>query len=631
MTLYNKLVKHNLLKLLNEFEVEQASVTEITSENFDDVFDKWREIVPSGFATQAYVQAFFHDLANKGCVEKDRLVLTTHDTEITTDCKLHQNFWLKYKRPVDLSPITSQKDRLVDLWSRRTDGEFFTPSFYATLGHDYLKRFLGDNLYSYSWWDMCCGTGNLTKDCPEEMFSNLYMSTLNEEDVNILNHTKFKRANVFCQDFLNTDDEYDFLQTSKNWVFILNPPYSASPTVRDEHKKGVSDTKIGLRMKNDSMNKAASNLTTQFLWKILQLSKQYNINITVGMFTQISFAMNPSYSHFYNEWKKCFGFVNGFCFHCSEFEGTTGEWPVVFSVWSTQTDAQSVVVDIFENQKKVGVKEFSTPNNPLSKWIVRPKNIIESVPFTSAITVATPDKTINLTKLPQNALGFAVFAANDVMHSKQAYLLSAPYANGSGWGVTQENMEQSLVALGLRAIIKGTWLNDRDQFSVPDDNDLYKQFKNDMIVWLLFSNFNHTSSVSVVYDNKFVDIQNHFYWKDGIIADWLINNNIGIEAQQVVNHCNNLYNMLQPYKNNADSKYQLSRADAGWYQWRKALCGQNAPNQIIADMYSEYKKIHKTLTQALMPMVYELHVLPKEEYFSKMKNSKQNRLHTIRN
>jgi len=630
--MYKQGMADNLLKALNEFAPwQKQSLIEVSPDNFDSIFELWRQIVPIGYSTQAYVQSFFEDLAAHGLTDNNLISFQTSDETISVNENKHIEFWSKYTRPHNLSSITSQKDRLVDLWTRRTEGEFFTPAFYAQLGHNYLHQLLQDELYQHSWWDMCCGTGNLTKDCPMDMYPQLYMSTLNEEDINILRDTKFQNCNIFAQDFLNSSDDYDFLNTSKNWVFILNPPYSASPTVRDEHKKGVSDTDIGLRMKQDSMNKAASNLTTQFLWKILQISYKYDINITVGMFTQISYAMSPSYTKFYQKWIEKFNFINGFCFHCSEFEGTTGEWPVVFSTWSTKGTKKIISVDIYENQKNVGIKEFSTPLESLSKWVVRPKNLMDSAPLTSAITVATPEKTINLTKLPENALGFAVFAANDVMHSKQAYLLSAPYANGSGWGVTKDNLEQSLVALGLRAIIKGTWLNDRDQFSVPNTtHDLYERFKNDMMVWMLFSNFNHSASIVATYNNAEFDIKNHFYWRDGLISEWLDGKSFSTEAQSVIQHCNNLYDILHEYQNLADAKYQLDRPDAGWYQWRKALCGQNAPNKMITVMYTEYKRKHKSLTNILVPMVYELDVLPKEVYFAKMKNSKQVRLHTRR-
>lgn len=614
----------NLLKILEESEfvykkdqVQKTSnnLTPINLHNFERVFEEWKQLAAPGHDTQTYVSTFFADLSEGS----------------PTSPSVHNraDFWHGYEKVKDILSLVKHKDRLVELWSRRTEGEFFTPMFYASLGHEYLST-ADPNIYESHWWDMCCGTGNLTKPCPEHTLNNLYLSTLNQEDADILAKNHPSNTTIFAQDFLNTGFDYDFLKLSKNWVFILNPPYSASPTMRDEHKHGVASTLIGDMMRDKQLNKASSNLTTQFLWKILQIANQYEINITVGMFTQISFVMSPSYAKFYQEWLKTFGFVNGFCFHCSEFEGTTGEWPVVFSVWSTKVQNNRVFVDIYENRKIVGEKEFSTPEDTLSKWIDRPKNTKPSVPFTSAITVADPSKTINLTKLPESALGFAVFAANDVMHSKQSYILSAPYANGSGWGITAENFEDSMVAVGSRAIIKGTWLNDRDQFGVPDMSSAeYELFRNDMIVWLLFGNFNHSASLLVEYGGENVDIVNHMFWKPGRFAgDWLQDKEFSQSAVDLMTFCNVLYDELQQYKSKAESKYQLDRWDAGWYQWRKALCGQNAPNKTIADMYTQYKKKHKLLTSVLIPQIYSLGILPQEIYFDKMKNSKQVRLHS---
>jgi len=624
----------NLLKVLTDSsDWDNNGPALIDEDNFDLVFEQWKNMVPTGHNTQTCVQAFFEDLGCNGVTQGCFICLATADDTILVPSPEHANFWSKHTRPKNLKALSAQKDRLVDLWSRRTEGEFFTPDFYAKLGHKYIHEHLKDKTYQTHWWDMCCGTGNLTKPCPEEMKGRLFLSTLNQEDIDILLDESAEPSQVFSQDFLNTDDNYAFLENVKEWVFILNPPYSASPTVRDEHKKGVGETLVGARMKEHAMNKAASNLTTQFLWKIAQIAKKYKLNITVGMFTQISFVMNPSYAQFYKDWLDVFGFVNGFCFHCSEFEGTTGEWPVVFSTWSTDCQGSSnVTVDIYEQRKLVGTKSFAPARQPLSKWVDRPKNTQDAPPFTSAMTVASLDKTINLCKLPDNALGFAVFAANDVMHSKQAYLLSSPYANGSGWGVLESNFEQSMVALGLRAIIKGTWLNDRDQFNVPDTtSEHYESFKNDLIMWLLFSNFNHSASLECKFMDTHYDIQNHFFWKEGRFAgDWLKGRSFGDEAVAILQHCNKLYDMLQQYSVTASPDYQLSRWDAGWYQWRKALCGKNSPNKVIVEMYSQYKKKHKALTDALVPKVYELGVLPREMYFDKMKNSKQVRLHKLK-
>jgi len=622
-----------MLKVLNDFTAEeQARKTEITASNFDTVFLHWRRMIPGHINTQTCAQAFFEDLQNKGVLHDSHAIIDLPNTSISILKTDYLNFWTKHERPTNIGLIAAKKDRVIDLWSRRTDGEFFTPEFYASLGHQYIANNVRDNPYKdYAWWDMCCGTGNLTRDCPESMYERLYLSTLNQEDIDIVIDTSYAGAVVFQHDFLNTDNTYEFLSKHKNWIFMLNPPYSASPTMRDEHKSGVSDTLVGEHMKNAQMNKAASNLTTQFLWKITKLIQKYDINVSICMYTQASFIMNPSYQAFYKEWCKVFNFVSGFCFHCSEFEGTTGEWPVLFSIWNNFGEAKPVVVDIFESRNVVGIKEFKSAEKPMNKWVRRPKNIVESVPFTSAITVATPDKTINLTKLPENALGFAVYAANDVMHSKQAYILSAPYANGSGWGITEDNFEQSLVAVASRAIIKGTWLNDKDQFCEPNIQHLeYEKFKNDIIIWLLFGNFNHSAGLDVMYDGKSHNIVNHFSWRSpSFTQQWMQSHSFGQEAQDLIDYCNTLVAVLEQYKDGASPQYQLHRPDAGWYQWRKALCGANSPNKTIEDMYKQYKKVHKQLTIALIPQIYALGILPQNNVVLQAKNSKQNRLHKM--
>jgi len=605
-------------KALKKFD--RATRTLITERNLQYVCEDWKGQFAVNVDSQQAAKAFLEDLESG--VAKD------------VPLEEHKKFWLKYTKPEDLTTLLALKDRLVDIGDRRYDGEFFTPLSYAKQAHDYLQEAFGE-IYERHWWDMCCGTGNLTHHCPSEMHERLYLSTLNQEDVDIIvRSARFPNANVFALDFLNAEDYVIHLGNHK-WLFILNPPYSAAPTVRDEHKEGVSDTRIGNEMRALKLGKAAQNLTAQFLYRIASIVKEHNTDVIIGMFTQPSFVTNPGFKPLYQQWRNVFGFKGGFCFHCSEFEGTTGEWPVLFTMWESQPNGKPVEVDVFEQRMLVGKKVFGGTENPMNKWVERPKNIIEYPPFTSAITVATQDKTINLTKLPEKAYGFAVYAGNDVMHSKQAFILSAPYANGSGWGITIDNFEESLVCVGSRAIIKGTWLNDRDQFSAPNtSHEKYFEFQDNLIAWLLFSNFNHSSSIECSFEGIDYDIKNHFFWRQGTVtSDWLFATKgvLWEESIAVIDYCDKLYDECQNlrHEGKADPKYQVHRADAGWYQIRKAFYSSASPYPELPPLYKQYKQLHKALTQKLIPYVYEMGVLPREVFFDKLKNSKNKRLHRL--
>ena len=51
---------------------------------------------------------------------------------------------------------------------------------------------------------------------------------------------------------------------------------------------------------------------------------------------------------------------------------------------------------------------------------------------------------------------------------------------------------------------------------------------------------------------------------------------------------------------------KLNRADVGWYQIRKALQARNAGADFPPVSFKPFEEAYKTLTEKLLPMVYEL-------------------------
>ena len=68
---------------------------------------------------------------------------------------------------------------------------------------------MGDDLYQAHWWDMACGTANLTRPCPEAMGERLFLSTLHAADIAASQSLgQHAAATRFVYDFLGgTDDE----------------------------------------------------------------------------------------------------------------------------------------------------------------------------------------------------------------------------------------------------------------------------------------------------------------------------------------------------------------------------------------------------------------------------------------
>src|SRR5690554_6239520 len=108
--------------------------------------------------------------------------------------------------PRQKEALTSSVDRIVEDITRRSKGEFFTPTEFVDLAHDYITKQYGDDWKErFVVWDSCCGTMNLTRDY---QFKELYCSTLEASDLETAEqHGYNPEAVKFQYDFLNDGPE----------------------------------------------------------------------------------------------------------------------------------------------------------------------------------------------------------------------------------------------------------------------------------------------------------------------------------------------------------------------------------------------------------------------------------------
>ena len=124
----------------------------------------------------------------------------------------------------------------------------------------------------------------------------------------------------------------------KSITFFVNPPYGqATSGAGKEHKEGVSKTAIQTRMMDAGMGKAANELTVQFLYRFLELIKEFRLtNVTVGLFSNPAWMTGDACEKFRKEWQEVFTFDNSFGFRSEEFAGVKPGWAINFSVWRMQ-------------------------------------------------------------------------------------------------------------------------------------------------------------------------------------------------------------------------------------------------------------------------------------------------------
>ena len=134
----------------------------------------------------------------------------------------YRQFWAIYHRPPKVEYrdyLLERRDSLIPLDERSFKGAFYTPLHVVDKAYDKLTETLGDNWQEeYIVWDMCCGVGNL--EVKHSNPRNIYMSTLDQADVDVMKATKTcVAATRFQYDYLNddiTDDgKIDYSLTNK--------------------------------------------------------------------------------------------------------------------------------------------------------------------------------------------------------------------------------------------------------------------------------------------------------------------------------------------------------------------------------------------------------------------------------
>jgi hypothetical protein len=628
--------------------------TQITPDNLKQVFDKWvamvgREIV--GVTQEDYALLFFADIMHDGTV-------STH-ANLPAEL-LHKNgapvfslggknfelgnkegyrqFWAIYHKPPKSEYrdyLLERRDSLIPLDERSFKGAYYTPLHVVDKAYDKLSETLGKNWQrEYIVWDMCCGVGNL--EVKHSNPRNIYMSTLDQADIDVMKATKTcVAAQRFQYDYLNDDIaddgsiDYsltnkvpqalrDAIAAGKKILVLINPPYAeAASSINTHSKTDVANHRVPNLMM-DGYGSATRELFTQFIARIsLEIP-----NAMVAMFSKLKYVNAPFFEQFRRVWSA--KYLGGFIVPSKSFDGLKGNFPIGFLVWNTSIKSEIIEIETEVINKKaepIGYKSFyNIPNKKLlNVWITRPKsNSLEVIPLTNALSPATkPDyKTWS-----DGAIAYLTTWGNDLQHANGTYLLSSrAYGDSGGIYVNQHNLTNVSVLIAVRRLIKPTWLNDRDQFLQPTE-PLTDEFKTDCLIWMLFNGSNLTAGADgLEWNGKTWSLVNHFIpfteaevgapdrFESDFMVQYLADKTLSAEAQAVLNAGRTLW---QAYFSHLDvrsvrDEFKLNRPDVGWYQIRNALKARNASGDTAPIHFGPFELTYQALTEKLRPQVFSL-------------------------
>lgn len=573
-------VKYNIATQEDEFIIAVKEAiktggiirTQITPDNLRQVFDNWCELIGNEIANvnpEDYALLFFADIMHDGKTKTHEnlpaKLLHEGDAPVfSLNGKLYElgnqdgyhEFWTIYHKPPNAEYrdyLLARRDSLIPLDPRCFKGAFYTPLIVVEKAYDKLKGWQKN----YIVWDMCCGVGNL--ETKHGNHKNLFMSTLDQADIDVMKATKTcQAAHRFQYDYLNDDIhvgansfalssnestnarinsrpqsgiiDYNLtnkvpvelrnaIAEGKKILVLINPPYAEATNAENisnnensESKKGVAKTKVASQLMND-YGKASNELFMQFVARIAQEMP----TATIAMFSKLKYVNAPNFEQFRQVWKA--KYLGGFIVHSKAFDGLAGNFPIGFLVWQTNQNAKKkmpiseITTEVLDKKAQlIGDKSFyNLPNKTfLNVWLARPKaNKTIVIPLKNAISPMTGSARVS--NWSENAIAYMYCGVNDIQHAnQQTVLFSSPYGGGNGFYLTPENLWQAAVIFSVRRLIKPTWINDRDQFLQPTAK-LSDEFKTDCLIWMLFNGSNLTASADgLEWNGKTWSIVNHF-------------------------------------------------------------------------------------------------------------------------
>ena len=645
----------------------------IEPNNLKQVFDVWVEMIGSKIedAETKYVQLFFADVMTDSKIathhklnakliriddEPAFLLYEEKDGEIHEktyelgDTESYHKFWDIFARPPDEKHrdyLLARRDSLIPLDERMFKGAYYTPLDVVDKAYDTLDKTLGEDWQEeYIIWDMCCGVGNL--EIKHSNHRNIFMSTLDQEDVDVMVAINTcVAANRFQYDYLNEDitddgeidytltnkvpkDLQDAIKAGKKMLVLMNPPYAeATNTTRDgdsSNKEGVAKTRFAQTAMQE-LGRSRNEIFVQFL---VRIAKEMP-TATIAMFSKLKHINAHSFEKFRDHWNA--EYLDGFIVHSKAFDGLRGNFPIGFLIWETYHNTnQSLTVNkisteiLNEHAQPIGHKDFyNLPNDKmLSEWIDRPDpNKTPALPLKNAVSPATSKA--HLKHWSDGAIAYMSCAGNDFQQAGNlTALYSSCFSNGHGFYVTPDNLDKAAMTFTARRVIKHTWINDRDQFLIPT-GEITEEFKNDCLIWMLFSGRNLTASANKLeWDGTDWSLVNHFIpfkedqvkahnkFDSNFMVQYLKGKTLSAEAELVMEQGRILWQTYfsKQYSKKVCDQYKLGRPDVGWYQIRNALKEEGKGWDTGRVRFTDFNESYELLSHKLRPMVFDLGFLP---------------------
>lgn len=500
----------------------------VNHNNFVHIFQKWRkEVMPTinvnwdKAKEKGIIEAYFfladliaennrtlmenlHVLLQDTHYELDRQIdsdgfFTSKQVQFKDKMQAHTLFWTRYARPPKQEywdRIVERQDLLVPQDVRERKGSFFTPAIWVEKSQEYLEKVLGEKWQEeYYIWDCCAGTGNLLANLTNKY--HIWASTLDMADVKVMQERiqmMGKGANllpehVFQFDFLNDSFEDEKLPQSlrdvlqdeekrKKLIIYINPPYAeaASATTitgSTKNKPNVATESYVAKRYKEKIGAASNELFAQFFIRVYHEIP----SCLLAEFSKLKILQAPNFADFREIFQAKLESL--FLVPADTFDNVRGNFPIGFFIWNTNKKEifTEIIADVFTYDHKrkqalsIGTKKIETyyTTKYINSWY--------------AAFYDSRETTIGI----MNTRG------NDFQNHNYIRITTEDNRNHTN-SITRNNLIHSCIYLAVRHCIEATWLNDRDQFSYPNDGwKTDKGFQLDCLAYTLFHGQNRIS------------------------------------------------------------------------------------------------------------------------------------------
>ena len=291
----------------------------------------------------------------------------------------------------------------------------------------------------------------------------------------------------------------------------------------------------------------------------------------------------------------------------------------------------------FQTEYK-GVKNFYNLDDTksLTDWIketsYKPKD--NSLPVFSSFS-----STKSTTKKFGDSFGYCYFTANRVEYNQRyVCVMTTPFSISRGFHVTKENFDKFLVAYSSRALISSNWLNEKDEYSMPNiHHEKFVKFQEDSLIISLFSNNSGQASYrNFEHLQNNYNIKNEFFWmsvekmkeladQNGydelyndartssdryvhklIFGEERIYDRLSPDAKAVLDKATELVERSMELRQvMANDENHLNSWDAGYAQLKLVW------KEYFQEEFKEFRQLYKALEDRMRPLVYELGFLKK--------------------